>query len=484
MTSALATLGDLEVRTRTVHPDTADALRRRRAAMPEALDTPEQFLGRHTVGCEGTQGVFPACDFTCSPCYHSSDANKVRTDGRHTVTEVTAQMGLLRRVHGERGHAQLIGGEVSLLDPDDHAEALLAMRAAGREPMSMTHGDFDAQYLQDLVTGAEGGLRLRRVSFAAHFDSLMRGRRGVPRPRRESDLHEHRRAFVAMFADLRRRRGVGSYLAHNMTVTPQNLDQVDEVVREVRGMGYQMMSFQPAASVGDDRRWSPGMASVSIDDVWARIEAGLGQAVPWQAMQFGHPACNRTALGAVVGDRWVALLDPQCPKDLRARDAELRWFGGMTLQGIPAMLAAAKLTRAVMRHPAAVPLAAGWLTRFVRRAGGPLAVGDAVARRRVRPLTFVVHSFMDASVVAPAWEATQSGRRAQEPEVREAQDRLAGCFYVMAHPETGELVPACVQHSVLDPEQNRRLRVLLPMPTVRDRRTGRPADAALAGAPR
>ena len=44
-------------------------------------------------------------------------------------------------------HAQLIGGEVSLLDADDHAEALLIMRRHGREPMSFTHGDFDYDYL-------------------------------------------------------------------------------------------------------------------------------------------------------------------------------------------------------------------------------------------------------------------------------------------------------------------------------------------------
>lgn len=33
----------------------------------------------------------------------------------------------------------------------------------------------------------------------------------------------------------------------------------------------------------------------------------------------------------------------------------------------------------------------------------------------------------------------------------------------MAHPETGELIPACVQHSVLDPEENKTLRTLLPV---------------------
>jgi hypothetical protein len=34
----------------------------------------------------------------------------------------------------------------------------------------------------------------------------------------------------------------------------------------------------------------------------------------------------------------------------------------------------------------------------------------------------------------------------------------------MAHPETGELVPACVQHSVLDPQENFSLAALLPIP--------------------
>jgi hypothetical protein len=32
----------------------------------------------------------------------------------------------------------------------------------------------------------------------------------------------------------------------------------------------------------------------------------------------------------------------------------------------------------------------------------------------------------------------------------------------MAHPETGELVPACAQHAVLDPLENLRLQELLP----------------------
>jgi hypothetical protein len=36
-------------------------------------------------------------------------------------------------------------------------------------------------------------------------------------------------------------------------------------------------------------------------------------------------------------------------------------------------------------------------------------------------------------------------------------------MYHMAHPESGTLVPACAQHSVLDPAENADLAVLLPM---------------------
>jgi hypothetical protein len=78
-------------------------------------------------------------------------------------------------------------------------------------------------------------------------------------------------------------------------------------------------------------------------------------------------------------------------------------------------------------------------------------------------LTFVVHAFMDADVVGPAWEATRRGETAADPDVRAAQERLAACSYAMAHPDEDMLVPACVQHAVLDPQENEILRQRLPM---------------------
>ncbi len=84
-------------------------------------------------------------------------------------------------------------------------------------------------------------------------------------------------------------------------------------------------------------------------------------------------------------------------------------------------------------------------------------------------MTYVVHNFMDAADVAPAWRLMQAGRVANDPAVRATQERLSACTYAMAHPETGQLVPACVQHSVLDPGENEQLRRLLPLTVVGSR---------------
>ncbi len=446
-------------------PEFAAALARRWAELPETARTKGQVLGRHAVGCEGTHGVFPRCNLACTPCYHSRDANQVRVDGPHTVAQVKAQLALFRRLRGPRAHAQLIGGEVSLLDPDDHAAALQAMRRHGREPMSFTHGDIDYDYLRRLVLGPDGRPRLRRVSFAAHFDMLMFGRRGIPGPENEASLNPYREQFARLFARLRREHGVRCFLAHNMTVTPANLAQVAGVVADCAAMGYGMFSFQPAAFVGDERRWHEPYRDVTGDQVWAQIERGVGARLDYRLFEHGDVRCNRVAYGFWAGDTWYPVLDGADPRDLAVRDGFLRYFGPVNFTGTPPGLLAVRLSLIAARHPRVLVLAAGWAARVVRRVGL-----RRLLTRRVRPVSYVMHQFMDAVDVAPAWQLMQRGETSPDPRIRATQERLAACHYAMAHPEDGTLVPACVQHCLLDPQENRDLRVLLPLPTVRPRR--------------
>jgi hypothetical protein len=456
-------LQKFELDTRPIHPDTRVALDKRWADLPEHAKTDNQLLGRCAVGCEGTHGVFPKCDLTCSPCYHSADANKVRIDGEHTLSEVDEQFAYLRQVRGPRSHAQLIGGEVSLLPAEDHAQALLTMRKYGREPMSMTHGDFSYEYLKDVALDADGKARFKRVSFAAHFDSLMRGRRGAVRPRSEAELNPFREKFAQMFIDLKREHGVKSYLAHNMTVTPSNLGEVDSVTRDVLEMPFDMMSFQPAAFIGDDRRWKEDFDEVTIDAVWGKIEEGAGHRIPWKATQFGDPRCNRSTVGMRVEGSFAVLLDADDPKDIAARDRFLDHFGGMIFGDIPKHILTVKIIRALAGHPGDIPPLIGLAGRVVKRAGGVRRMIRAARRGKLGFKTFVVHNFMDAEQVAPAWELMEKGIVSDDPLLKETQERLGSCMYAMSHPEDGRLVPACTQHSVLDPIENIGLRRLLPL---------------------
>ena len=79
-------------------------------------------------------------------------------------------------------------------------------------------------------------------------------------------------------------------------------------------------------------------------------------------------------------------------------------------------------------------------------------------------MTLVMHSFIHADDVRPAWEALRRGEVATDPRVRATQERLQACSYAMAHPDIDLLVPACVQHAVFDSAENLRLQAVLPIP--------------------
>ncbi|MEA2192414.1 MAG: hypothetical protein QOI73_2535 [Solirubrobacteraceae bacterium] len=455
----LTRLRGLEIATRPEHPDLTAALARRWDELPAHVKQPNQMLGRRMTGCEGTHGVFPRCNLACTPCYHAKEANRVRTDGDHTEAEVDAQMALLRRLRGPGQHAQLIGGEVTLLGAADHARALQAMTRHGRKPMSMTHGDFDYDYLVALaIDPATGERRFDHLAFAGHFDSMMFGRRAIRRVEREAELNPHRRAFCEMFERLEREHGVTHYLAHNITVTPRNVEQIPQLVRDCRHMGFRMFSFQPAAFIGNEARWKDAYREFSGDDVWRRIEEGVGARLHFNAEQVGDVRCNRTAHGVYVGDRYETLLHEDDPRDAQALADFIAAFGGMDFEAGSRRLRALRCARALARHPAVLRSGVPWAARLVRRLGGPLTI----RRERVKAVTYVMHSFMDARHVRPAWELLQRGEVADDPKVRETQERLQACSYAMAHPESGTLVPACAQHSVLDPLENERLQELLP----------------------
>jgi hypothetical protein len=177
--------------------------------------------------------------------------------------------------------------------------------------MSFSHGDFDYDYLERVAVRPEGQRRFARISFAVHIDSTMKGRRGMRRVPNEEALDAARRRGAEMFERLRREHGVRSFLAHNVTVTPANVDQIPGIIQRSQRLGFGMFSFQPAAFVGDERRWRDDYASLDPDNVWSKIEEGAGVRLPYEILQVGDTRCNRTAWGFYVGDQWFSFFNDE-----------------------------------------------------------------------------------------------------------------------------------------------------------------------------
>jgi hypothetical protein len=224
-------------------------------------------------------------------------------------------------------------------------------------------------------------------------------------------------------------------------------------------MGFRMFSFQPAAYIGNEARWKDDYRAFDTDELWRRIEQGAGARLHFNAEQVGDVRCNRTAHGLNIGERYATLLDEDDPRDARALQDFIAAFGGMDFEDGSGALRAIRTARAIARHPAVLRSGAPWALRLLHRLGGVRAI------RRARPtaITYVMHAFMDARDVKPAWELLRRGETSDDPRIRATQERLQACSYAMAHPDSGTLVPACAQHAVLDPLENLRLQAELPL---------------------
>ncbi|MHC4219825.1 MAG: radical SAM protein, partial [Planctomycetota bacterium] len=258
-----------------------------------------QTIGRQEEGCGATIGVMPGCDFGCVGCYLGSNANQARA---LPLAAVKDQMRLLRQRLGIWGNLQLTDGEVLLRPVAEIIDLLRYAREIRLIPMLMTHGDhFRRQpgLLERLMV--EGDL----VELAIHIDSTQRGRTGAAYrdARREHDLMPLRDEFADMVRAARRTTKRPLRVATTVTVTPDNLPEVGDIVRwaVANADAFRIVSFQPAASVGRTR---PGVGGgVPAEELWGRIATGLDMdrdEVGARQWWFGHPDCSRLVTGLVA----------------------------------------------------------------------------------------------------------------------------------------------------------------------------------------
>ena len=385
--------------------------------LPAALRGPTQFLGRQYAGCAATIGAMPRCDFSCSGCYLTSDANGARPLPMAALRE---QLALIRRWLGPGGNLQLTDGELTLRAEGELLELIACARNLGLVPMLMTHGETlrrDPDLFERLVRGG-----LSEVCF--HVDTTMRGRRDhYATVRTESELDGLRGEFADLVRRMRQHTGRRIEAASTVTVTRGNLAGVPGIVRWflANADAFKMLSFQPVAAVG---RTSAALEGVTATELWAKIAEGAADPQLLRgAGSLGHDECSRFVQGLVGRDgrRFVPLYDRSRPAEMRTLAELLGRLGGQTFRNDDRARATRRAGRALLRH--------GW---FLATRVLPSLLRRAWATGTLRPRYFclVSHHFMSEAEL-------------QTPLGRE---RLASCAFRV--PVDGEMQSMCAVNAL------------------------------------
>ncbi|MBX2814281.1 MAG: radical SAM protein [Myxococcales bacterium] len=424
------------------------------ASLPESLRTSDQVLGRHGTGCAATYGIMEACNFNCTACYLSDEANQVPP---LPLPEIKAQLRQIRAHLGPWGNTQLTAGEVTLLPVEDLIELVQYCRELELSPMLMTNGQVllkDPNYLERLVV--EGGLQ----KVAIHIDTTQKGRLGLKANDREQDIHWIRDAFARLIRETRHRTGKTLHAAHTFTVTENNFQDVPEVLAWMlrNADAFRMLSLQPTAAVGRTRTNSQTDRRQAL---WSQIRAGLGTNINHQPFKFGHPDCNSVSLSFAIAFRNADGTEEHHVMDV-AREGEAHdtaflqgllqdGFGGFSPNGEDTSQLLAEIVGRLIRQPRfLMDIPAYALGRLAQeRAWLPRLARAAISRRPffVKPLVVVVHDFMSADQL----------------DTPEGQARLQACSFRV--PVEDKMVPMCeLNGTELRTQMNRvdreRLRVI------------------------
>jgi MoaA/NifB/PqqE/SkfB family radical SAM enzyme len=401
--------------------------RRRWNTLPASSRTAQQAAGRAYVACGATHGVVERCNFACTACYLTDEANSTPD---LPLDDVFGQIDELRRHLGPMGKVQITSGEVTMLEADELGRIVAYARKVGLDPMVMTNGQRFVDrpgYLETLVR--DYGLR----KVAIHVDLTQRGRSGTARPRTEASLRSVRDDFAERIRRVRHWTGRPVDAAHTITVTRDNIDELPELVRWSLDQhdAFRMVSFQPVAGVGRTRATDGD--DLSLAAVWHRIREGVGLPLNRDALHFGHRACNIVCPLFVVSygkKREIVECVPEGDRfGLRVMTRLLDMFGGLgPMRERPLRGMLRRLLVAVL-HPATVATALAYgALRAWRMRGKLLEIAwHAVRLRsvRVRPWILVVHKFMNADELT-----TPLG-----------QERLRSCVFRL--PVDGRMVSMC-----------------------------------------
>jgi hypothetical protein len=323
---------------------------------------------RWPIGCVALE-ITQRCNLDCTACYLSETSEALHD---LPLEEVFRRIEAIRACYGAGTDVQITGGDPTLRKRAELIEIVHRAHAAGLRCTLFTNGIRATREL--LARLADAGLS----GVAFHVDLTQR-REGY---RSEIELNALRREYID------RARGLPLAVYFNTTVHADNFGEIPEVARFFleQGGAVGVASFQLQADTG---RGVLGARPqhISLPSAAEGIRLGAGAALNFDAMDIGHPCCNRLAIALVANGRAYDLLDDAgLVAEVLERTARVR------LDGVRSRLTLAALAASLARRPVLLLRCLAWAARKVWRMRADLLR----SRGRVRKLSFFIHNFMDS----------------------------------------------------------------------------------------
>jgi hypothetical protein len=387
--------------------------------LPSELQTDNQILGRHWVGCGYTMGP-SYCSFGCSHCYLPKASNRVPLVSLESMKEqIIAQRELL----GPGGNLQITGGDVvdAYWRAGKREELIEVLKFATDNklvPMLMTHGQLlleNPDYFAQLVL--QGGLR----KLSIHIDITMAGRPGMPVKSlsSETQLNPLRDEFVELILEVRKRTGKFVVAAQTVTVTEKNIHSIGEILVWLMSSAKNLnvcrtVSFQPEANVGRTR-----IANnlITPEQVWSEICKSTGKDLARDHLLVGHPECSSIAT-LLINARSKQVVDLSSKVGFGSQfwRALLNTFGGIGASSVSPLYSLIQKIVALIKRPAIVPFAFLYAIDLHRRRLVTKHFLWSLFFGRIQGLNIVMHNFI-------------SQQDLEEPRSNTIQRRIKACAF-------------------------------------------------------
>jgi 7,8-dihydro-6-hydroxymethylpterin dimethyltransferase len=348
----------------------------RKALQAHGLFGLNQTAGRRwPIGCVSLE-VTQRCNLDCTLCYLSEHSEAVKD---FPLEEIFRRIDAIHARYGPTTDVQISGGDPTLRNHDELVLITQRIHSLGMRSSLFTNGIKASRAL--LIRLRDAGLS----DVAFHVD-LTQERKGF-------DTEEQLNALRLEYID--RAAGLGLSVFFNTTVYANNFAELPMLARffAQQSQVVQLASFQMQADTG--RGVLGGHAgALTQEAVMRQIESGCATPLNWDALQGGHPKCNRYATGLVWG------LGPQTGIadlffDGRFIARAMRETAGLVVSRGRPWAAAWTWTKAVLVRPMLLLAGLQWAVRLMwslRSRWLELARGASSLRK----VSFFIHNFMDA----------------------------------------------------------------------------------------